>query len=64
MISKILSTCKLKRDADRGRHDDKVKWMKKKYGGEDDSFVVPEEVSEYGGCMIDDVPEESRWEAR
>ena len=40
-ISKILSTCKIKRNNARGRHDDKVKLMKKKYGGEVDNFVVP-----------------------
>ena len=40
------------RDTARQIQDQKVRWIKKKFGKPKDDFVVPEEVEEYSDCRV------------
>ena len=51
-MSKILEACKATREEKRKEADDKVLWLKKKYGRVRDEFVVPVEIQEYGECRV------------
>ena len=51
-MSKILATCKVKREQARRIHDESIEWLKKKYGGINDEYEVPSEASKYEECKI------------
>ena len=51
-MSKILATCKIKREQARRIHDESIEWLKKKDGGINDEYEVPSEASKYEECRI------------
>ena len=57
-MKKILEFAKNTRDIARQEQDQKVRWVRKKYGRPVDDFKVPDEAKEYSNCkMFQENPE-------
>ena len=51
-MRKILENCKRERVAKRDQYDNKLQWLKHKYGRVKDEFKLPDEICEFSECEM------------